>query len=154
MPYVFATCFLGQITFQMVIFLKIALCVGCICTLVGEQIDGSRFWQPEMISIFDGPFYIHCFMWNVISHRCSHSIGALTEPVEVRARMSNYTPLFYEGAFNHPGPSMTMTSFWALWRLKSPALRSLLKRLLRRRSKKTSKLRGTGLCAGNSPGTG
>ena len=30
----------------------------------------------------------------------------------------------------------------------------LLNRLLRRRSKKTSKLRVTGLCAGNSPGTG
>ena len=29
-----------------------------------------------------------------------------------------------------------------------------LKRLFRRRSKKTSKLRVTGLCAGNSPGTG
>ena len=30
----------------------------------------------------------------------------------------------------------------------------LLKRLFRRRSKKTSKLRATGLCVGNSPGTG
>ena len=30
----------------------------------------------------------------------------------------------------------------------------LLKRLFRRRSKKTSKLRVTGLCVGNSPGTG
>ena len=30
----------------------------------------------------------------------------------------------------------------------------LLNRLFRRRSKKTSKLRGTGLCVGNSPGTG
>ena len=30
----------------------------------------------------------------------------------------------------------------------------LLKRLFRRRSKKTSKLRVTGVCAGNSPGTG
>ena len=30
----------------------------------------------------------------------------------------------------------------------------LLNRLIRRRSKKTSKLRVTGLCAGNSPGTG
>ena len=30
----------------------------------------------------------------------------------------------------------------------------LLNRLFRRKSKKTSKLRVTGLCAGNSPGTG
>ena len=59
----------------------------------------------------------------------------------------------------------------AVWRLKSPSsLRwrhnehdsvsnhqphhSLLKRLFRRRSKKTSKLRVTGHCAGNSPATG
>ena len=33
-------------------------------------------------------------------------------------------------------------------------LHCLLNRLFRRRSKKTSKLRVTGLCAGNSPGTG
>ena len=33
-------------------------------------------------------------------------------------------------------------------------LECLLKRLFRRRSKKTSKLRATGLCEGNSPGTG
>ena len=40
------------------------------------------------------------------------------------------------------------------WRLKSPASRLLLNCFFRRRSKKTSKLCVTGLCAGNSPGTG
>ena len=35
--------------------------------------------------------------------------------------------------------------------MKSPASRLLLNRLFRRRSKKTSKLRVTGLCEGNSP---
>ena len=47
------------------------------------------------------------------------------------------------------------------WRHKGPDSVSnhqfhdcLLNRLFRRRSKKTSKLRVTGLCAGNSPGTG
>ena len=39
-----------------------------------------------------------------------------------------------------------MTSKWARWRLKSPASRLY--------TKKASKLRVTGLCAGNSPGTG
>ena len=39
-------------------------------------------------------------------------------------------------------------------RLKSPALHLFTQPLIRRRSKKTSKLRVTGLCVGNSPGTG
>ena len=57
---------------------------------------------------------------------------------------------------------------WAPWRFKSLRWRHnghdsvlnhqpqdcLLNRLCRRRSKKTSKLRVTALCAGNSPGTG
>ena len=40
------------------------------------------------------------------------------------------------------------------WRLQSPASHCLFNRLFRRRSKKTSKLRITGPCAGNSPVTG
>ena len=35
--------FLGQFTFQMVIFPNIALFVGWVCTLPREQIDGSQF---------------------------------------------------------------------------------------------------------------
>ena len=50
--------------------------------------------------------------------------------------------------------SITMTSYLARWRLKSPTHDCLLNRLFRRRSSKTSKLRVTGLCAGNSPVTG
>ena len=49
---------------------------------------------------------------------------------------------------------ITMTSYWAWWRLKSPASLCSLKCLCRRRSKKTSKLYVTGLCEGNSPVTG
>ena len=45
---------------------------------------------------------------------------------------------------------ITVTSLWARWHLKSPASRFLLNSLFRRRSKKTSKLRVTGLCEGNS----
>ena len=58
-------------------------------------------------------------------------------------------------SFNKPS-FITMTSQWAWWRLRSPASRLfyLPNRLFERRSEKTSKLRVTGLCAGNSPGTG
>ena len=46
-----------------------------------------------------------------------------------------------------------MTSRWAQWRLKSPASR-LFTQLFIHKSKKTSKLRVTGICEGNSPVTG
>ena len=49
---------------------------------------------------------------------------------------------------------ITKTLYWARWRLKSQALDYLLNRLFRRRSKKASKLRVTGLCEGKSPVTG
>ena len=45
-----------------------------------------------------------------------------------------------------------MTSWWAWWRLKPPH-HCLLNGLFRSRSKKKSKLRVTGHCAGNSPVT-
>ena len=56
------------------------------------------------------------------------------------------------------GPSrhsidIAVTSLWARWRLKSPAF-PLCAQPFVRRSKKTSKLRVTGLCEGNSPVTG
>ena len=48
---------------------------------------------------------------------------------------------------------ITMTSKWARWRLKSPALRLCTQPFIQAQIK-TSKLRLTGLCAGNSPVTG
>ena len=50
--------------------------------------------------------------------------------------------------------SITLTSWWAWWRLKSPASWLVTHSLFRRRSKKTPKLRVTGLCEWNSPLTG
>ena len=50
--------------------------------------------------------------------------------------------------------SITMTSKWARWRLKSQASRLFTQPFIQRRSKKTSKHRVTGLCGGNSPVTG
>ena len=47
-----------------------------------------------------------------------------------------------------------MTSQWARWCLKSPASPLFTQPFFRRRSKITSTLRVTGLCAGNSPMTG
>ena len=50
---------------------------------------------------------------------------------------------------------IAVTSWWARWYLKSPASRLFTQPFIFRcRSKKTSKLRVTGLCEGNSPVTG
>ena len=51
-----------------------------------------------------------------------------------------------------PTRSITLTSLWPRWRLKSPASRLFTQSFIQGRSKKTSKLCVTGLCAGNSPG--
>ena len=49
---------------------------------------------------------------------------------------------------------ITMTSQWVGWRLKSPASWLFTQSFIRAQIKETSKPRVTGLCAGNSPGTG
>ena len=59
--------------------------------------------------------------------------------------MNSYIPLVTMDAL-----SIAMTSWWARWRLKSPASRLILHRLFTRGSKKRSKLHVTGLCEGNS----
>ena len=48
---------------------------------------------------------------------------------------------------------ITVTSWWARWRVKSPALPLFTKPFIQCRSKNTSKLRVAGLWAGNSPVT-
>ena len=50
--------------------------------------------------------------------------------------------------------NITVTSYWARWRHKSPASPLFTQPFIRCRSKKASKLSVTGLCVGNSPGTG
>ena len=49
---------------------------------------------------------------------------------------------------------ITVTSLWARWRRKSPASQLFTQPLIQTQIKKTSKLRVTGLCVGNSSGTG
>ena len=51
------------------------------------------------------------------------------------------------------GVHITVMSKWARWRLKSPASRLFTQPFIQVQDKK-SKLRVTGLCAGNSPVTG
>ena len=49
---------------------------------------------------------------------------------------------------------ITVTSLWARWRLKSPASRLFTQPFIQAPIKENTKLRVTGLCAGNSPVTG
>ena len=49
---------------------------------------------------------------------------------------------------------IAMTSQWAGWRLKSPASRLFTQPFIRAQIKENIKARVTGLCVGNSPGTG
>ena len=46
---------------------------------------------------------------------------------------------------------IAVTSKWALWRLKSPALRLFTQAFIQTQITKVSKFRVTGLCDGNSP---
>ena len=61
---------------------------------------------------------------------------------------------FLRGKHRSAATFITVTSQWARCVSNHQPLDCLLNRLFRRRSKKTSKLRATGLCAGNSPETG
>ena len=70
----------------------------------------------------------HGFLWDAIFNPLRNSNGDLTS---LRWRHNDHA-----GVSNHQPHGC------------------LLNRLFRRKSKKTSKLRVTGLCAGNSPGTG
>ena len=49
---------------------------------------------------------------------------------------------------------ITMTSQWVGWRLKSPASRLFTQPFIRAQIKENIKAHVTGLCAGNSTGTG
>ena len=60
---------------------------------------------------------------------------------------------FYRLQYYRRSCFLTVTSKWARWRLKSPVSRMFTQPFIRR-SKKTSKLRVTGLCEGTSPVTG
>ena len=98
------------------------------------------------ISVICSGLNIYIWLWYSIAY-------FLQRVIHVRVKISeNYTQILSQcrvGA-NH----ITMTSQWAWWCLRSPASRLFTQSLFGHRSKKTSKLRVTGLCVGNSPGTG
>ena len=50
--------------------------------------------------------------------------------------------------------NITLTSYWAEWRLKSPESPLFTQPFIQAQIKETSKFRVTGLCEGNSPVTG
>ena len=50
--------------------------------------------------------------------------------------------------------TITVTSLWARWRLKSPASWLFIQPFIQAQIKENIKLRVTGLCEGNSPVTG
>ena len=77
--------------------------------------------------------------------------------VDFQDQLTAYTVLIRQCTLRY----CSATSITLHWRHDEPdgvsnhqSRDCLLNRLFRRRSKKTSKLRVTGLCAGNSPGTG
>ena len=66
-----------------------------------------------------------------------------------------FRPLCSSLSWCLPTSSIKMTSYWARWRLKPPASPLFTQPFIfERRSKKTSKLRVSGFCVGNSPWTG
>ena len=124
--------------------------------------------------------YVHCFQ--VSFHNDDNGIvkWANTQTPESSAHNEPLN-LHTSSIVRQETKTITLTSLWPRWRLKSPASRllitsrckgctlqwrhnelngvsnhqphdCLLNRLFRRRSKKTSKLLVTGLCVGNSPG--
>ena len=105
------------------------------------------------------------FFW----YKLSKYIFDLSEKYNVRAFISYLKwaflrPMLDSSTINNRGNSV---SIWNLctrfhyndvimtqWRLKSPASRMFTQSSIQARSKKISKFRVTGLCVGNSPGTG
>ena len=47
--------------------------------------------------------YMHCLMWNAVTHSCPNSNTGLV--YEVIPCMSNYSPLFYADVINYDRPS-------------------------------------------------
>ena len=84
-------------------------------------------------------------MRNVL-HTCAISLVQKGDSVIYLFSKRNQTEMWSFG--------ITMTSYWAWWRLTHQPHDCLLNRLFKAQIKETSKLRVTGLCAGNSPVTG
>ena len=85
------------------------------------------------------------------------SLPNRSTPVQIALKFNNSWLLFYRGTCQiskqsvNTNTHITVMSYWARWQSNHRRLDCLLSRLFRRRSKKTSKLRITGLCEENPP---
>ena len=111
-----------------------------------------------------------CGMWhskrNYLKTGWYFGKSSYTSNTEARWRMYESMNCVTIGSWNCLSPdqrqaftrtmtsNITVTSWWVRWRLKSPVSPSFTQPLFGRTSKKTSKLRVAGLCAGNSPMNG
>ena len=105
-----------------------------------------------MIVVCCPEYHRRCILLNLFYHRVLHMIQFWVTTNQFELPDSNR---------NHDVVILCMSEVSLRWRHNDHAGVSnhqphgcLLNRLFRRKSKKTSKLRVTGLCAGNSPGTG
>ena len=115
-----------------------------------EMVTFATAWNQIQVCI--------CLEWRVCRAYLEHSM-ALTI-----LSISGCTSVFLQLNLGFPTPKLGYISYFSmtlLWRHNGRGSVSnhqphdcLLNRFFRRRSKKTSKLRATGLCAGTSTGTG
>ena len=82
--------------------------------------------------------------WSIMTWITRDATKPLTQP-----KLRDYCYLFSCNC-----TEITMTSYWARWRIKLPASRLFSQPFIQAQIKETSKLPITGLCAGNSPVTG
>ena len=100
------------------------------------------------------------YLWNCrLFNQAVRGAKAINTPRTYATNKNEYfhTSSFNDGLLTHAFSKtslITVTSYWTRWRLNHQPHDCLLNRLFRRRSKKTSKPRVTGLCVGNSPVTG
>ena len=111
------------------------------------------FWTP--VSIRRNLLASNIEFWSIVSWVGTHAV--VTLPRYNNCGMHLH-PLWVQWHSAHCYTSITFTLRWRHNGRDSVSNHEphhcLLNRLFRRRSRKTSKLRVTGLCVGNSPGTG
>ena len=127
-----------------------------------QCMQGPSTYPLGPVSIFDKTSYCYCrykilerwhFHWNrPLAYKWSRHSSGLAPGINTKSEIYHSDCFIFSGCIDG----------WSLqWRHNGRDSVSnhqpqdcLLNRLFRRRSEKTSKLRVTGLCEGNSPGTG
>ena len=125
-----------------------ALCAG------NSRVTGQFPWQRPMTRSFD------LFHWSApktngwVNNRDAGDFWRHHAHYDVRVIICLYMIYIFDCVqVTYIFRFITITSWWARWRLKSPAFRLFTQRFLQAKIKK-SKLRVTGLYEGNSPVTG